>query len=302
MLFGMASTLAVTAGAVANTFNASDTSPTISTAEDLVAFGAAVSGGNNFKGKTVTLAQDIDLAGIKWRPIGSQPASESASTHWKSKDYYFAGTFNGNGHAISNLTYGGEAWTSTDYYYGDPYDSTGIGLFGCLIYGATVQNFALIDATINAPYQSTGAVAGYIREEGVTVENIYVKASVTATGKNNVAGITGKLSKAQDGVATSAINIRGCVFEGAVSGSQCLAGIVGNADGMKVTVTNCLNLGSVSGSKFLAGIIGKQDNGGKATTIENCVNLNNFAAGDVVYEIVSSGKKENSASYPESTS
>ena len=60
--------------------------------QDLKAFADSVNNGNNYAGKIVYLDKDIDLKGVEnWQPIGS-------------KEHYFAGTFNGNGHVISNLT------------------------------------------------------------------------------------------------------------------------------------------------------------------------------------------------------
>lgn len=59
--------------------------------EDLSAFADSVNGGNTYSGKTVYLDKDIDLKSVEnWQPIGS-------------KEHYFAGTFDGNGHVISNL-------------------------------------------------------------------------------------------------------------------------------------------------------------------------------------------------------
>ena len=51
-----------------------------------------------FTGKTVRLTADIDMSGKTWRAIGGQiPLNSSGS--WS-----FAGTFDGRGHTISNIT------------------------------------------------------------------------------------------------------------------------------------------------------------------------------------------------------
>lgn len=63
---------------------------TISTLEELKAFRDEVNAGNTFKGETIELANDIDLGGEEWTPIGTQ-------------SHQFQGIFNGNGHTISNL-------------------------------------------------------------------------------------------------------------------------------------------------------------------------------------------------------
>lgn len=69
---------------------------TISTADALIWLSAQVNGQNgeaqNYHGKVITLAADIDLSGVDWTPIGN-----SGSTQFK-------GSFDGGGHTVSNMT------------------------------------------------------------------------------------------------------------------------------------------------------------------------------------------------------
>ena len=65
----------------------------LSTAQDLIDFSESVDGGNTYFGKTVVLANDIDLGGEEFTPIGT---FGSAS--------YFKGTFDGRGYAIRGLS------------------------------------------------------------------------------------------------------------------------------------------------------------------------------------------------------
>ena len=51
-------------------------------------------GSNQYKGKYVKLTADIDLAGINWTPIGTNSVGDHMA---------FLGTFDGDGHTISNL-------------------------------------------------------------------------------------------------------------------------------------------------------------------------------------------------------
>lgn len=69
---------------------------TISTLEELKAFRDEVNAGNTFKGETIELANDIDLGGEEWTPIG----------HYEGGS--FNGTFNGNGHTIKGLNIGNQ--------------------------------------------------------------------------------------------------------------------------------------------------------------------------------------------------
>ena len=92
MMLSVMTILPISVSAETNTFNANDASPIISTAEDLVAFAAAVDGGNNFSGKTVKLAADIDLSGVEnFSDIGTASGKP------------FSGSFDGQGHAITNF-------------------------------------------------------------------------------------------------------------------------------------------------------------------------------------------------------
>ena len=79
----------------------------LDSAEDLMGFVAIVNndykieGDSTFSGKTVALDADIDLQSMTWNPIG--PGVTMGSSF--GADYYFAGTFDGNGHTISNMTF-----------------------------------------------------------------------------------------------------------------------------------------------------------------------------------------------------
>ena len=63
---------------------------TILDADGLRSFRDEVNAGNDFAGKTIILAADIDLAGEDWVPIGTDETP-------------FAGKFNGGNHTISGL-------------------------------------------------------------------------------------------------------------------------------------------------------------------------------------------------------
>ena len=134
----------------------------ISTADELVAFAGAVNGGNSFADKTVVLTEDIDLAGIDWEPIGQTGATE------------FMGTFDGQGHTISNLT------VDSDAEVGGHYSS---GLFGWLN-SAVVKNVTVDGATVKG-HHNVGVIAGYLETAGCTISNCTVKnANIFCTNEN----------------------------------------------------------------------------------------------------------------------
>jgi hypothetical protein len=76
----------------------------ISTAEELAGLAKAVNDGNDFRGKTVVLVNDIDLTDWGgWTTIGTVIVADNPSV---SNDVVipFSGTFDGNGKIVKRLT------------------------------------------------------------------------------------------------------------------------------------------------------------------------------------------------------
>ncbi|MBR7152742.1 MAG: SipW-dependent-type signal peptide-containing protein [Candidatus Methanomethylophilaceae archaeon] len=130
----------------------------IGTAGELLILSKMVNSGMSFSGNTISLTDDIDMKDVAWTPIGTESAQ-------------FMGTFDGNGHTISNLTV-----TGTDC----------VGLFGKTHGGKiTDLNIHKADVTGNA---SVSAVVGN------TVSTILSDISVTESkvvGHHWVGGIAG---------------------------------------------------------------------------------------------------------------
>lgn len=135
---------------------------TISTPQDLADFAASVNAGNDFSGKKVVLAANIDLSGIAdWTPIGMG-------------DHYFKGEFDGQGHTISNLTQ-----TS----------GTRMGLFG-LVGNAYLHDFTLKNVSFTANGNSTriGAVAGNLQHWNVVKDITVDGVTLQVTGNDGLIG------------------------------------------------------------------------------------------------------------------
>ncbi len=139
------------------------TSVTIGSVEELIAFGNAVTNNTKYQGVkvsansdvVVTLTADLDLANSGFAPIGNGAANT------------FSGTFDGQGHTISNMT------LSCDYY-------RGVGFFRSLGKGAVVKNVIFENANVNNGNASGanhfyGIVAGF--SNGLTLDNVDVKNS-----------------------------------------------------------------------------------------------------------------------------
>lgn len=196
--------------------------------DELVGLALLVNGSTgtrvDFEGWTLTLANDINLDGIAWTPIGQSNA--------------FSGTFDGKGHTIEDMS----ANVTSGY----------AGLFGNLT--GTVQNLQVEGSvTASGKVMAVGGIVGY--SAGGTVQNCLSKVNILASQVNYpVGGVVGKSSsKPNDSTASSTVNL--CWNEGTVTGgSDSTGGIVGtNSNG---TVTNCANFGEVKGSSTAGGIVG----------------------------------------------
>lgn len=146
---------------------------TISTAEGLAWLAVLVNGLNrqdatDFSGKTITLEGDIDLSDHYWTPIGD------------STSHYFKGTFDGDGHTISNLTI-----DANDSY---------VGLFGSTS-GAVIKNVTLDRPQVKnsaGGTSNTGALVGFMAGSGTTEYCAVTNGSVSSDGQY-VGGLIGNI-------------------------------------------------------------------------------------------------------------
>ena len=93
---------------------------------------------SNFEGKTIRLVADIDLSGKMWKSIGSDYST-----------YCFNGTFDGQGHVISNL-YIGKEQNNREYY----------GFWGT-VKNANIKNVTIQgQVIINNPMTNTNLYVG----------------------------------------------------------------------------------------------------------------------------------------------
>ena len=149
------------------------TAYSISDAADLAGLAVLVNGLNgqdatDFSGKTITLEGDIDLSAHYWTPIGINTSN------------YFKGTFDGDGHTISNLTI-----DANDSY---------VGLFGSTS-GAVIKNVTLDKPQVQnsaAGASNTGALVGYMVGNGTVEYCAVTNGSVSSDGQY-VGGLIGNI-------------------------------------------------------------------------------------------------------------
>lgn len=134
---------------------------TITTAAELAALSKEVAEGNNFNGKTVKLAADINLDGKAWAPIGRM-----INTSGTGENSTFKGNFDGQGHTIYNLN------VDTVDEVSDT--NKGAGLFGAIT--GNISNVNVVNATINTNHWA-GVIAGSI--EGSITNCSVTNATIT---------------------------------------------------------------------------------------------------------------------------
>lgn len=214
---------------VANEFKEDENGTyTIHNAKDWSTFVSMVNEGNTFEGKTVKLAADIDLKNELQAPIGLKENNDL----WN--DVTFAGTLDGQNHAIKNLKIDNSTGRFT-------------GLFSYMQKG-TIKNLRIVGGEVkstgNAIY--TGAFVGYGR--GVTLINCHnVGCKVVLTNENEsgyAGGITGCLNRTPDGSIYSFLIA--CSNSAEVSSVYCPAGITAGAWGGYVSIVGCINTGKIS--------------------------------------------------------
>ncbi|MBQ9719762.1 MAG: hypothetical protein IJV64_03615, partial [Oscillospiraceae bacterium] len=167
----------------------------IGSAEELRSFARKCAYDVWSEGKTVILQRDISLGGVEFTPIPS-----------------FGGTFEGNGHTISNLSV-----------------SAGVspaGLFGIVAPSGVVRELT-VEGNVD-PEGSAKRVGGIAGENHGTVSNCAFTGTVN--GAQSVGGIVGL--NAAEGV------LRRCEMNGGVFGKAMTGGVAGENRG---TLSYCTN-------------------------------------------------------------
>ena len=206
--------------AVAKAYEITEEGATIYSAAGMFWFANEVNVNKNaFNGKTVKLANDIDLKNAAWTPIGQTGATT------------FNGVFDGENYTISNLNVNSEAQTGANY---------SSGLFGWVESHTAghghLKNVKIEGATING-HHNCGALVGYITQETALVENCHVTgANVTCTKANDDAD--GDKAGALIGNATVATPVKNCTAANStVSAGRDAGQIIGA--GKEANVTGC---------------------------------------------------------------
>ena len=207
----------------------------IATTDDMDALASQVNGGNNYSGIYFLMTDDLDYSEKDYTPIGGDNKP-------------FCGTFDGNGHTISNI--------NIDAGYGGMFQ----GVFGS-VYGGTVKSLTLDQSSI-AGDSFIGGIAGGITN--AIIDNCHNKSTVSVTEDGTYRWFIGGIA----GQASGNCIISNCQNSGDILGvEEYGGGIVGQTD-HNVTISNCQNSGKILGKNTIGGIVGDSYN----TTINNCSN------------------------------
>ncbi len=230
-------------------YDEGQTEYTISTLDQLYGF-YILSAEHDFAGRTVKLGNDI---------IVNTGEAKAWTEKAPEKPWYpinrFAGTFDGQGHAISGV-----------YLFSN---QPGTGLFTHITAAGTLKNFRLLNSCfVNRAKQFSfmGSVVGCC--EG-TVDTVYSNALMSGSAVRSVGGIVGNITGTEVALVTN------CWFDGVIElGEHASQGggiVARNENGSSVRIRHCLNTGSISGGILKGGIIGLVMNG--VVEVADCLNV-----------------------------
>ncbi len=117
----------------------------IASVDQLAYLAATVNDGSKsgYMGAYFVLTADLDMTGVDWTPIGNMNDMENRTT-------LFLGSFDGQGHTVSNLTYKNDQFI------------VGAGLFGISV--GEIKNVNIENAAVhctNAGAMAIGSLVGY---------------------------------------------------------------------------------------------------------------------------------------------
>lgn len=240
------------------TYSEGEADLTISTADELRAFRDEVNNGDDYSGKTVALANDLDMGGEEWEPIAGDGS------------IYFNGTFDGGGHEITGLKI-----TTVETL---PYNYA--GLFGRTGSNVEIKNLG-VDIYINVeqPGNYNIYAGGIVGSNYGIITNCYSTGNISATSvySNWAGGIAG--NNGNGGRITNCYNL-GDISSTVTASSGNAGGIAGEN---RSTISNCYSTGDInctaSSTPYTGGITGKNQSGSPQVT--NCYYLEGTAPGGI---------------------
>ncbi len=253
----------------------------LDTAAELLGFATLVDGGNTFAGKTVKLGADIDLKYAEWEAIGS-------------KDHPFSGSFDGQGHTISNLKITKEV--------GNIAASNRQGLFSTIkpVGATTFSNLKVHNVDVTGGYHVGGVIATSDGSNQSATGNYLVVTNIEMTGLINVSGWEGVAGVMGSGNMAEISNITinaepgsevTTMPDGRTNSFACVGSVKGGGYLAKIdNITSNLNVtAKTAGTGGLFGVVGGQN--------VECYVSNLFYSGTVKLTETSTGLQWNYGCY-----
>ncbi len=204
-------------------YNAETKTWTVTNADELAWVAASVNGTiglqtkagtatKSFKGETVELANDIDLQGTEWEPIGINSTS------------YFQGTFDGKNYTISNFKVTEKAGHA--------------GLFGYA--RATIKNLKVNNVTLKANHYAGAIVGqGYCRIDNCDAENVNIIVTIDPAADGGKGDLGDKAGAIIGQNCEGALYVTNCTAKDVIiEGYRDLGGILGMAHNNNVVTGN----------------------------------------------------------------
>ena len=161
--------------------------------------------------------------GAGWEPIGFEPGSP------------FTSTFDGGGHAITNLFINRE-------------HRDNVGLFGSL-HGALIRNVGLVAVNVTGGRDYVGGLVGLAIRGSIS--DSYTTGSVTGSRHGGFLGNVGGL------VGYASSDISGSYATGSVTGNDRVGGLVGSTDHHSASIISSYATGTVTGrGDHVGGLVG----------------------------------------------
>ena len=203
-------------------YNAETQTWTVTNADELAWVAASVNGtiglqtkagatSKTFKGETVVLANDIDLQGAEWEPIGVPTK-------------FFEGTFDGCDKTISNYKVTEKAGHA--------------GLFGYA--RATIQNLKVNNVTLKANHYAGAIVGqGYCRIDNCDAENVNIIVTIDPTADNGNGDYGDKAGAIIGQNCEGSLSVTNCTAKNVIiEGYRDLGGILGMVHDRNIVTGN----------------------------------------------------------------
>ena len=203
-------------------------------------------GTSNYEGDTVYLDNDIKLKGN--------------TSNWDSSRLEFRGTFDGQGHTISNLRMKSQG--NAGFISGDTAQ---------VLSGFVIKNLTIKDSKFESGQKNAGAFVGSLYYVGAQIINCHAESCVIQAAEY-AGGIIGYMKQGYAGpgeIASCTVD-QGCKLSGMYAG-----GIAGSVN--DTAIYNCANYCSIDQQES-GGIVYMMYSG----KISNCLNTGNVKNGDII--------------------